>query len=199
MIRCAQGCAVLCISLVMTDPVWKKIPKINAATSRGCTGDNVFLHRHVRLCSLSEFENSASAREAITRPNQTVMSCSLMSVSFLFSGIPKGPRVKMLYALRTNRHPPKSGDINTMKSFLISLGLERYCKVFEEAEVDMCAVDVMEESDYAQLGVAKVHTLCYHFLTAGCCVCFAAPNQHQGCLAPRPNARGRRCPTRSLS
>ena len=43
-----------------------------------------------------------------------------------------------------------------MRMFLTSLGLERYCKAFEEGEVDMCAVDVMEESDYAQLGVAKV-------------------------------------------
>ncbi|CAN0417223.1 unnamed protein product [Ectocarpus fasciculatus] len=42
-----------------------------------------------------------------------------------------------------------------MKTFLTSLGLDRYCKAFEEAEVDMGAVDVMEESDYAQLGVAK--------------------------------------------
>lgn len=43
-----------------------------------------------------------------------------------------------------------------MRTFLTSLGLDRYCKAFEEAEVDMCAVDVMEESDYVQLGVAKV-------------------------------------------
>ena len=71
-------------------------------------------------------------------------------------GIPKGPRVKLLYALRTNRHPPKSGDLSVMRVFLTSLGLERYCKAFEEGEVDMGAVDVMEESDYAQLGVAKV-------------------------------------------
>lgn len=44
-----------------------------------------------------------------------------------------------------------------MKNFLASLGLERYCQVFEEAEVDMGTVDIMEESDYAQLGVAKVY------------------------------------------
>ncbi|CAN0386300.1 unnamed protein product, partial [Pylaiella littoralis] len=71
-------------------------------------------------------------------------------------GIPKGPRVKLLYALRTNRHPPRSGGVPAMKAFLSSLGLERYCQAFEEAEVDMGTVDVMEESDYAQLGVAKV-------------------------------------------
>lgn len=64
--------------------------------------------------------------------------------------------MKLLYALRTNRYPPKSGDLSTMKTFLASLGLDRYCKAFEEAEVDMGAVDVMEEADYAQLGVAKV-------------------------------------------
>lgn len=72
------------------------------------------------------------------------------------SGIPEGPRVKLLYALRTKRYPPKSGNINTMKTFLTSLGLARYCKAFEEGEVDMRAIDVMEESDYANLGVAKV-------------------------------------------
>lgn len=47
-----------------------------------------------------------------------------------------------------------------MKNFLTSLGLERYCKTFEEGEVDMCAIDVMEESDYANLGVAKVTKIC---------------------------------------
>ena len=46
-----------------------------------------------------------------------------------------------------------------MRTFLTSLGLERYCKAFEDAEVDMSAVDVMEESDYAELGVAKVRDL----------------------------------------
>lgn len=70
-------------------------------------------------------------------------------------GIPEGPRVKLLYALRTKRYPPKSGNINTMKTFLTSLGLARYCKAFEEGEVDMRAIDVMEESDYSNLGVAK--------------------------------------------
>lgn len=64
--------------------------------------------------------------------------------------------MKLLYALRTKRHPPKSGDIAAMRSFLTSLGLERYCKTFEDEGVDMGAVDVMDESDYAELGVAKV-------------------------------------------
>lgn len=81
-----------------------------------------------------------------------MVTCSLVP----FAGIPKGPRVKLLYALRTYRHPPKSGDIMAMKLFLSSLGLERYCKAFEEEEVDMSAIDVMEEPDYAELGVAKV-------------------------------------------
>lgn len=67
--------------------------------------------------------------------------------------------MKMLYALRTNRHPPRSGGLSAMCMFLTSLGLERYCKAFEDAEVDMSAVDVMEESDYAELGVAKVRDL----------------------------------------
>ena len=49
-----------------------------------------------------------------------------------------------------------SGDLSAMASFLSSLGLEKHCKKFEEEEVDMGAVDVMEESDYKQLGVAKV-------------------------------------------
>lgn len=65
--------------------------------------------------------------------------------------------MKLLYALRTKRHPPKSGDLTVMRTFLTSLGLERYSKAFEEGEVDMGAVDVMEEADYAQLGVAKVY------------------------------------------
>lgn len=64
--------------------------------------------------------------------------------------------MKLLYALRSNRHPPRSGNLSVMRAFMTSLGLERYCKAFEDEEVDMGAVDVMEESDYAQLGVAKV-------------------------------------------
>eukprot|EP00752_Nemacystus_decipiens_P008306 g7424.t1 len=70
-------------------------------------------------------------------------------------GIPKGPRVKLLYALKTRRHPPMSGDLSAMVNFLTSLGLEKHCGKFEEEEVDMGAVDIMEESDYKQLGVAK--------------------------------------------
>lgn len=64
--------------------------------------------------------------------------------------------MKLLYALRTHRHPPMSGDLSAVVNFLTSLGLEKHCKKFEEEEVDMGAVDVMEESDYKQLGVAKV-------------------------------------------
>lgn len=69
--------------------------------------------------------------------------------------------MKLLYALRTKRHPPRSGDTSVMRTFLTSLGLDRYCKAFEEGEVDMCAIDIMEESDYAQLGVAKVQQANY--------------------------------------
>ncbi|CAM9167928.1 unnamed protein product, partial [Ectocarpus sp. 13 AM-2016] len=94
--------------------------------------------------------------QALTENEIDLEAVQLMADSdFQDIGIPKGPRVKLLYALRTNRYPPKSGDLSTMKTFLASLGLDRYCKAFEEAEVDMGAVDVMEESDYAQLGVAK--------------------------------------------
>lgn len=46
-----------------------------------------------------------------------------------------------------------------VKTFLTSLGLDRYFATFEDGEVDMGAIDVMEESDYAQLGVAKVIAL----------------------------------------
>lgn len=88
-----------------------------------------------------------------------MLPCVLLPPCADWSGIPKGPRVKMLYALRTNRHPPRSGGLSAMRMFLTSLGLERYCKAFEDAEVDMSAVDVMEESDYAELGVAKVRDL----------------------------------------
>lgn len=88
------------------------------------------------------------------------LSCPVLSCRLVYrAGIPKGPRVKLLYALRTKRHPPKSGDLTVMRTFLTSLGLERYSKAFEEGEVDMGAVDVMEEADYAQLGVAKVYML----------------------------------------
>ncbi|CAM9565034.1 unnamed protein product, partial [Ectocarpus sp. 8 AP-2014] len=94
--------------------------------------------------------------QALTENEIDLEAVQLMADSdFQDIGIPKGPRVKLLYALRTNRYPPKSGDLSTMKTFLASLGLDRYCKAFEDAEVDMGAVDVMEESDYAQLGVAK--------------------------------------------
>lgn len=80
--------------------------------------------------------------------------------------------MKLLYALRTKRHPPKSGDLTVMRTFLTSLGLERYCKAFEEGEVDMGAVDVMEETDYAQLGVAKVFSYINIFFNHIClCVC----------------------------
>lgn len=64
-----------------------------------------------------------------------------------------------MYALRTHRHPPMSGDLSAMVDFLTSLGLDKHCKKFEEEEVDMGAVDVMEEPDYKQLGVAKVRLL----------------------------------------
>ncbi|CAN0377974.1 unnamed protein product, partial [Hapterophycus canaliculatus] len=95
--------------------------------------------------------------QALTENEIDLEAVQLMADSdFQDVGIPKGPRVKLLYALRTKRYPPRSGDITAMKTFLVSLGLERYCKTFEESEVDMGAVDVMEESDYAQLGVAKV-------------------------------------------
>lgn len=118
------------------------------------------------------------------------------------AGIPKGPRVKLLYALRTKRYPPRSGDISAMKTFLMSLGLERYCKVFEESEVDMGAVDVMEESDYAQLGVAKVRgpeslpRLCIVTFSFLCvCVCVGRrklPVDHLvGCFARRGSSKSR--------
>lgn len=57
-----------------------------------------------------------------------------------------------------------------MKTFLTSLGLERYCKAFEEGEVDMRAIDIMEESDYANLGVAKVCAISFFFHVFVFCV-----------------------------
>ena len=86
----------------------------------------------------------------------------------------------MLYALRTNRHPPKSGGLSAMRTFLTSLGLERYCKAFEDAEVDLSAVDVMEESDYAELGVAKVSATLALLGRSEEAFCFSLPSLEGG-------------------
>lgn len=109
-------------------------------------------------------------------------------------GIPKGPRVKLLYALRTHRHPPMSGDLSAMVNFLSSLGLEKHCGKFEEEEVDMGAVDVMEEFDYKQLGVAKVRCAvfdgCRCRFCVGVCCRFRCQDMRLFCvLLVRPRLR----------
>lgn len=79
-----------------------------------------------------------------------------------------------------------------MVTFLTSLGLEKHCKKFEEEEVDMGAVDVMEESDYAQLGVAKVG-LCLVCICVCMLVCVVPGEQKMSRTEPphkRRDSRG---------